>query len=119
MTTLYGIGNCDTVRKARRWMDGHGIDYRFHDVRRDGLDREMLQDWERQLGWEQLLNRRGTTWRKLPEAVRECIDRSTALDIMLEQPAIIRRPLLDDGKQLHLGFSTDSYRCVFRIKDSA
>ena len=119
MTTLYGIGNCDTVRKARRWMDGHGIDYRFHDTRRDGLDSKMLQEWERQLGWEQLLNRRGTSWRKLPDSVRDSIDRTGALRIMLEQPAIIRRPLLDEGGRLHLGFSADAYRSVFRIKDSA
>ena len=66
MTILYGISNCDTVRKARRWLTEHGIDYRFHDLRRDGLDSRMLRAWERQLGWEQMLNRRGTTWRKLP-----------------------------------------------------
>lgn len=119
MPILYGISNCDTVRKARRWLDEHGIDYRFHDVRRDGLDRKVLQDWEQKLGWEQLLNRRGTTWRKLPETVRDCIDGATALQIMLEQPAIIKRPVLDDSRQLHLGFSTESYRSIFRVKDSA
>jgi arsenate reductase len=119
MPILYGISNCDTVRKARRWLDEHGIDYRFHDVRRDGLDRKMLQDWEQQLGWEQLLNRRGTTWRKLPGAVRDSIDGASALQIMLEQPAIIKRPVLDDNRQLHLGFSAGSYRSIFRVKDSA
>ncbi len=119
MVTLYGINNCDTVRKARRWLDENDIKYRFHDVRKDGLDAKMLQEWERQLGWEQLLNRRGTTWRKLPENVRDSIDRSSALRIMLEQPSIIRRPLLDDGKQLRAGFSAADYSAVFRIKDSA
>ncbi|MDH3979986.1 MAG: ArsC family reductase [Gammaproteobacteria bacterium] len=119
MTTLYGISNCDTVRKARHWLNEQGIDYRFHDLRRDGLDSKMLRGWERQLGWEQLLNRRGTTWRKLPAAVRDSIDGSSALKIMLEQPAIIKRPLLDDHGQLHLGFSTESYRSIFRVKDSA
>ena len=119
MTTLYGISNCDTVRKARRWLDGHGVDYRFHDLRRDGLGRKMLQHWEQRLGWEQLLNRRGSSWRKLPEEVRDSIDRSSALRIMQQQPSIIRRPLLDDGRQLHVGFSTGNYGSIFRIKDSA
>jgi Spx/MgsR family transcriptional regulator len=119
MATLYGISNCDTVRKARRWLDGHGVDYRFHDVRRDGLDSKMLQDWEQQLGWEQLLNRRGTSWRKLPEDVRNSIDKTTAMRIMQEHPAIISRPVLDDGSQLHLGFSIDNYRSIFRVKDRA
>jgi arsenate reductase len=119
MTTLYGISNCDTVRKARRWLDGHGVDYRFHDLRRDGLDRKMLQHWEQRLGWEQLLNRRGSTWRKLPGDVRDSIDRSSALRIMLEQPSIIRRPVLNDESLLHLGFSATDYSSIFRIKDSA
>jgi arsenate reductase len=119
MTTLYGISNCDTVRKARRWLDGHGVDYRFHDLRRDGLDRKMLQHWEQRLGWEQLLNRRGSTWRKLPETVRDGIGKSTALRIMQEQPSIIRRPLLEHGKQLHAGFNAGEYSTIFGTKDSA
>ena len=118
MTILYGISNCDTVRKARRWLDEHGIDYRFHDLRRDGLDGKLLQAWEQQLGWEQLLNRRGTTWRKLPENVRNNINKTGAMRIMKEQPAIIRRPVLARGKRLHAGFSNDDYRSIFRVKDS-
>ena len=113
MTTLYGIRNCDTIRKARRWLDEHGVEYRFHDLRTDGLDEKTLQAWEKRLGWERLLNRRGTTWRRLPEAEREGIDRTRALQIMLDNPAIIKRPLLAVGRQLHLGFSADTYRDLF------
>ena len=108
-TTLYGIRNCDTIRKARRWLESNGVDYTFHDVRNDGLDKKTLQNWEKQLGWEQLLNRRGTTWRKLPEPVRDSVCRASALQIMLDHPAIIKRPVLAVGEQLYLGFNADSY----------
>jgi arsenate reductase len=113
MTTLYGIPNCDTVRKARRWLDTHGVDYRFHDFRKDGLTRKQLQDWEGRLGWETLLNRRGTTWRQLPQAMRDSVDRNTALRIMLEHPASIRRPVLEHAETLQLGFCDDAYRKLF------
>ena len=88
-TTLYGISKCDSVRKARRWLDAHHVDYRFHDVRKDGLERNTLHGWITELGWENLLNRRGTTWRNLPEALREGIDARTAEAVMLEHPASI------------------------------
>ena len=113
MTTLYGIKNCDTVRKARRWLDDNGIEYTFHDVRSDGLDKKMLQTWEKQLGWEQLLNRRGTTWRRLPDDIREGIDRARAIQVMLDNPAIIRRPVLAVGRQLYQGFNPDTYGEIF------
>ena len=113
MVTLYGISNCDTVRKARRWLDGHGVEYSFHDVRRDGLSKPQLESWVQALGWETLLNRRGTTWRKLPETVRAGIDRRLAVNLMLEQPAMIKRPLLDLDDTLHLGFSEAAYNDLF------
>jgi len=113
MITLYGIANCDTVRKARRWLDAQGVDYRFHDFRNDGLDREQLQTWTSELGWEPLLNRRGTTWRKLPEELRAGMDRAGAIRVMLEHPAIIKRPLLDLGQRRVLGFSPDLYTELF------
>jgi arsenate reductase len=113
MTILYGISSCDTVRKARRWLDDHGVAYRFHDLRKDGLDDDLLADWIRQLGWETLLNRRGTTWRRLPAATREHIDRAAATRLMREQPAIIRRPLLARGERLHAGFDADDYQAIF------
>jgi arsenate reductase len=113
MTTLYGIPNCDTVKKARRWLDAHGIAYTFHDFRRHGLSRGQLQDWEQRVGWEVLLNRRGTTWRRLPEPVRTAVNRTAALHIMLEQPAVIRRPVLEHAGRVQVGFRTDEYRELF------
>ena len=104
MITMYGINNCDTVRKARRWMNENGIACHFHDYRRDGLTRTRLIQWVDRLGWEALINCRGTTWRKLPKAVRDTIDQTSAIAIMLENPAIIKRPLLVAGDCYLLGF---------------
>ena len=114
MITLYGIPNCDSIRKARRWLDAHGVAYRFHDYKRDGLDELALRGWVERLGWEALLNRRGQTWRKLPEDLRARIDEPTAIRIMLETPSIIRRPLLDDGRTLRMGFSENDYADLLR-----
>ncbi|KHT21991.1 ArsC family reductase [Pectobacterium brasiliense] len=115
--TMYGIKNCDTIKKARRWLDDQQVAYRFHDYRADGLDEQLLQRFIDQLGFQALLNTRGTTWRKLSEDLREQINSDTsdsteaAKNLMLEQPAVIKRPLLitDDGQSL-LGFSIDSYQ---------
>ncbi len=107
MTTLYGIKNCDTVKKARNWLEQRGCDYEFC------VDRKTLQTWEQQLGWERLLNRRGTTWRRLPDKVRDGVDRTRALQIMLDNPAIIKRPVLAVSRQLYLGFSADNYGEIF------
>ncbi len=113
MTTLYGIKNCDTIKKARKWLEAHGVDYRFHDFRADGLDEKRLRGWVKQLGWETLLNRRGTTWRKLPEADREGIDAARAIELMLEQPALIKRPVLEHGKDVCVGFKEEEYGARF------
>ncbi|RKT46899.1 ArsC family reductase [Thiocapsa rosea] len=109
MVALYGIPNCDTMKKARAWLDAHGVDYRFHDYKRDGVDETRLRAWVDELGWETLVNRRGTTWRKLPEEVREGMDAEAAIRVMLETPSIIRRPLLDTGEVRHAGFSETDY----------
>lgn len=109
MIKVYGISNCDTVRKARRWLDEQGIDYQFHDYRKDGLTKAMLEPWFERLGWESLLNRRGTTWRQLPESVRDGIDGPSAVEVMLQSPAIIKRPLVDTGSELLLGFDADQW----------
>ena len=113
MVTLYGISNCDSIRKARRWLSEQAIDYQFHDYRRDGLDADLLTRWAAELGWEALLNRRGTTWRKLPEAERDGIDAERAIALMLEHPAMIKRPLLDTGDHRQLGFDPQQYRDLF------
>lgn len=113
MITLYGIKNCDTMIKARRWLDAQGVKYRFHDYRKDGLDEQRLRAWEKELGWETLLNRRGMLWRKLPQATRDNIDRASALQCMLDNPGIIKRPLLDLGKRRVVGFDAHEYAALF------
>jgi arsenate reductase len=113
MVILYGIKTCDTVRKARRWLEGHDIDYRFHDLRGDGLDTALLDAWIGDFGWERLLNRRGTTWRQLPAQAREPLDAARARAIMLAHPGIIRRPILEHGATRHLGFSESGYAGLF------
>ncbi|WP_257287894.1 ArsC family reductase [Endozoicomonas sp. ONNA1] len=114
MITLYGISNCDTIRKARKWLNAAGIEYRFHDYRKEGLDKVSLQNWSNELGWEALLNRRGTTWRQLPEAQKASVDEASAIELMLEQPAMIKRPLLDTGSKKVLGFSDKQYQALFQ-----
>jgi Spx/MgsR family transcriptional regulator len=114
MITIYGINNCDTMKRAMAWLDAHGIVYRFHDFKRSGIDRATLDSWEAELGWERLLNRRGMLWRRVTDPVKSAIDRDSALALMLENPGIIKRPLLDTGHARHLGFSPDGYREILR-----
>ena len=113
MITLYGIPNCDTVKKARTWLAPRGIDYRFHDFKRDGLPEPLLRAWVAELGWEALINRRGTTWRKVPAKQREELDEDGAVALMLAAPSMIRRPVLDTGTARHLGFSETHYQEIF------
>lgn len=109
--TLYGIKNCDTVKKARRWLEDNGVEARFHDYRVDGLDDTLIQTFLDKQGWEAMLNTRGTTWRKLDESVRAACDNADAAKaLMLEHPAVIKRPfLLADSGQSLLGFKPESY----------
>jgi Spx/MgsR family transcriptional regulator len=111
--TLFGIANCDTIKKAKSWLEGRGIAYRFHDYRKQGLDAALLQSLESALGWEAMLNRRGTTWRALPDAVKQNIDRESALAAMLDNPALIKRPILARDNRYELGFSEELYEEVF------
>ena len=112
MITIYGIRNCDTMKKAMRWLDEHGVEYRFHDYRKDGLDVAVLRAWEKELGWETLLNRRGMLWRKLPESTRVHIDRASALQCMQDNPGIIKRPVLDLGERRVVGFTAQDYAAL-------
>lgn len=113
MITVYGIKNCDTVKKARKWLEARNIEYHFHDVREDGLDRQQVQAWLNELGWEALVNRRSTSWKALDETTRASMDAASALDAILEQPTLIKRPLLDTGHERHCGFSEASYQSIF------
>jgi len=109
MITLYGIPNCDTVKKTRKWLKDNGKDYSFHDYKKQGVPKKALRSWVKQLGWETLLNKRGTTWRKLDEATKASLDEASAIQIMLDNPSIIKRPVLASGKTLLVGFSADEY----------
>lgn len=111
--TIYGIKNCDTMKKARAWLDGHGIAYEFHDYKSAGIERSMLAAWAHTVGWETLLNRAGTTFRRLPEKEREAIGERQAIALMLAQPSIIKRPVLDLGGALLVGFTPDRYAAAF------
>ncbi len=104
MITIYGIKNCDTCRKARKWLDAEGIGNRFHDVRADGLETATLAAWIAALGWERLLNRRGTTWRKLAPEDREDIDEAAAAALLRAHPTLIKRPVFDLGGTFMVGF---------------
>ncbi len=107
--TIYGIKNCDTMKKARRWLDARGVDYAFHDYKTAGVDRPRLEKWCGELGWEALLNRSGTTFRKLPDGAKKDLNARTAVQLMLAHPSAIRRPVLDVNGKLLVGFDPDSY----------
>ena len=106
---IYGIKACDTMKKARTWLDAHGVTYDFHDYKAVGIDRPRLERWCKEVGWETLLNRSGTTFRKLPDADKEGLTEKKAVALMLAQPSMIKRPVLDLGKRLVVGFKPDVY----------
>jgi len=107
--TIYGIKNCDTMKKARAWLDKRGVAYSFHDYKTEGIDKAHLEKWAKQAGWETLLNRAGTTFRKLPDKDKANITGKKALALMLAQPSMIKRPVLEAGKKLLVGFKEDEY----------
>ena len=111
--TIYGIKNCDTMKKARAFLDERGIAYRFHDYKAVGIDEARLERWAGKVGWERLLNRAGTTFRKLPEADQEGIDRAKAIALMLANPSMIKRPVVETGEEVMVGFSPDAYAAAF------
>jgi arsenate reductase len=111
--TIYGIRNCDTMAKARAWLDKRGIAYAFHDYKADGIDRARLEGWAKAVGWEVLINRAGTTFRALPEAECEGLTRKKAIALMLGQPSMIKRPVLDLGGRFLVGFKPEIYEAAF------
>jgi arsenate reductase len=115
--TIYGIRNCDTMKKARGWLDSHGVEYAFHDYKAAGIDRKRLEQWSKTVGWETLLNRAGTTFRKQPEDAKQELDAAKAIALMLAAPSMIKRPVLDlgDGKLL-VGFKPESYGAAFAAR---
>nr|WP_122039984.1 ArsC family reductase [Asaia bogorensis] len=111
--TIYGITTCDTVRKARRWLDAEGVAYRYHDLRKDGLSAEELASWVGAVGWEKLLNKSGMTFRKLPEADKQISTEALAMALMLAHPTVIKRPVLVRDGAVTLGFKLELYAAVF------
>lgn len=109
--TIYGIKNCDTMKKARAWLDKR--EYKFHDYKSEGIERRKLESWAREAGWETLLNRAGTTFRKLPEKEREGLTEKKALALMLAQPSMIKRPVLEADGALRVGFKPEEYENMF------
>ena len=111
MPVIYGIKNCDTMKKARAWLDKHGIEYAFHDYKSAGIDRAKLERWAKKAGWETLLNRAGMTFRKLPAKDRDSVTETKAIALMLKQPTMIKRPVLElDGGKMLVGFKPEQYR---------
>jgi arsenate reductase len=112
--TIYGIKNCDTMKKARAWLDKAGVDYAFQDYKSAGIERERLERWAKKVGWETLLNRAGTTFRKLPDKDKEALTEKKAITLMLAQPSMIKRPVLDIGSgKLLVGFKPELYKSAF------
>ena len=113
MLTVYGIPNCDTVKKARVWLDAHGRAYAFHDYKKAGIEAEQLRAWARDVGWQTLLNRAGTTFRQLPDADKAGIDEAKAIELMVAQPSMIKRPVVTGGERLIVGFKPAEWEEVF------
>ncbi|WP_299078197.1 ArsC family reductase [uncultured Paraglaciecola sp.] len=113
MTTLYGIKNCDTIKKARAWLATNDIEFNFHDYRKDGLASNWLEQTEQALGWEVMLNKRGTTFRQLSEEQKQGLDKTSALALLLEYPAMIKRPILIHNNQYYIGFKAAQYVEIF------
>jgi arsenate reductase len=111
--TIYGIKNCDTMKKARAWLDDHDVAYAFHDYKAAGISQVTLAGWAREVGWEALLNRAGTTFRKLPEANKDGLTEKKAIALMLAQPSMIKRPVLDHGGAPLVGFKPETYAKAF------
>ena len=107
--TIYGIPNCDTCRKARKYLDGNETGYRFHDVREDGLDRAMVATWARAVDWRKLLNTRSTTWRGLSEDLRSDVDERKAIELIAAHPTLLKRPVAVAGDRVEVGFSPEVY----------
>jgi arsenate reductase len=112
--TIYGIKNCDTMKKARAWLDQRGVAYAFHDYKTAGIEKGKLERWATKVGWEMLLNKAGTTFRKLPDKDKEGLSEAKAIGLMLAQPSIIKRPVLEAGGKLLVGFRPEQYEAAMR-----
>lgn len=110
---IYGLATCDTTRAARKWLDAQGVKHSFHDVREDGVTRKLVEEWVKQLGWEKVLNKGSTTWRGLPEAEKADVDQAKAVALLLANPTLVKRPVLDRGGKVSVGFKAADYAKTF------
>lgn len=115
MTTLYGIPNCDTIKKARKWLTEHHIEFNFHDFRKEGVDESQLKTWFEAKGVDVVINKRGTTWRQLDEATKSDLDTAKAIKLAMENPAVIKRPVLIHDEIVHIGFKDVDYKSIFGL----
>jgi Spx/MgsR family transcriptional regulator len=113
MIKLFGIPNCDTIKKTKKWLEQNNIDYTFHDYRKDGISTEMVSDFCQQLDWQQVLNKRGTTYRQLDDATKESLTAESVIALLVEHPAMIKRPILQKDNELYLGFKAEQYQSIF------
>lgn len=113
MTTIYGIKNCNTMKKAMKWLDDHGVKYQFHDFKKSGLDEKLLKSWIKHVGWEALVNQRGTTWRKLAESDRDNLNEAKATRLMLDNLSLIKRPVLEYKNTVYIGYTDIEYAKIF------
>ncbi len=112
--TVFGISSCDTVKKAKKWLDANDVGYEFHDYKKKGIDKATLSQWCKTLGWETLVNKRGTTWRKLPDADKQGLTQTRAIQLMLDNTSLIKRPVIDTGKTLLAGYDEEQYTSTFK-----
>ena len=113
MIKMYGIPNCDSIKKAKKWLTNNAIDYEFHDYKKLGVPEKELKKWIKQVGWEVVLNKRGTTWRKLDDSIKEKINEQSAIQLMIDSPSIIKRPVIDVEGKITVGFSPGIYNELF------
>ena len=113
MTIMYGIPNCDTIKKARKWLEAEGVEYQFHDYKKQGIDAELVKEFCLSLGWENVLNKRGTTYRQLNQEQKDTLNETNAIALLIEQPSMIKRPIVRHNDKLELGFSTANYAALF------
>ncbi|MGF1753873.1 ArsC family reductase [Vibrio makurazakiensis] len=112
-TTMFGIPNCDTIKKAKKWLQAENIEFDFHDYRKQGIDEDLVKTFCSELGWELVLNKRGTTYRQLSQEQKDSLNESTVIDLLVEHPAMIKRPILKVGEQFHIGFKADQYSTIY------
>ena len=110
---IYGISNCDTVKKAKLWLDSQNIDYRFHDFRKDGIDSDIINGWLKTISWDKILNKRSTTWRTLDSSIQQAVNESNVVDLLVKNPTLIKRPVVDVNDIITIGFNSDTYQGIF------